>query len=395
MSEREGSQRERGATRAARPALAPAGPAEERAQSEREGSQRERIQAPAKTRVLRVPRVLDVSRGNTARIAMILQRAGFPLHRVMLVSGVGFTRRCAERIADGFTKAGTRVEVRPVPIASRAQAGRIAGEAAELGVELLIGVGGGRAIDVAKTAALACEVDVVSVPTAITHDGISSPVASLTDDAGMRSSVPAATPAGVIIDLDVVEAAPAAMLRAGVGDLLSNLSAVEDWRLADARGRDTYDAYSALIADGAARPALSLDGLARPGCVEMLAKGLVLSGLAMVTAGTSRPCSGAEHLISHSLDRLLGSAARLHGEQVALGTLVATVARGASAAGFLAAFRRCGLPTHPADVGLPMELMVEAVMSAPATRPNRYTILDEIDLNRSAVRELLTLAFPA
>jgi hypothetical protein len=45
MSEREGSQRERGATRAVRLALAPAGPAEERAQSEREGSQRERAQS--------------------------------------------------------------------------------------------------------------------------------------------------------------------------------------------------------------------------------------------------------------------------------------------------------------------------------------------------------------
>jgi glycerol-1-phosphate dehydrogenase [NAD(P)+] len=398
QGEREGPQRERGlgpqrkrealplgqATGAVRPAATPGGPAEERAR-----------QASTKTRVLRVPRVLDVSRANMARISAILQRAGFPLHRVLLVSGGGFTRRCAERIADGLTEAGARVHVRPVTVASHGQAARVTGEAAELAVDLLVGIGGGRAIDVAKTAALACEVDVVTVPTSITHDGISSPVASLCDDAGMRSSVPAAMPAGVIIDIDVVEAAPPAMLRAGVGDLLSNLSAIEDWRLADARGRDTYDAYSALIADGAARPVLALDGLARPGRIEVLAKGLVLSGLAMVTAGTSRPCSGAEHLISHSLDRLLGGTARLHGEQVALGTLVSTVARGAPAEEFRAAFRRCGVPTHPADLGLPVELMVEAVMRAPATRPNRYTILDEVDLSRSAVAELLARAFAA
>jgi hypothetical protein len=42
MSEREGSQRERGARRAGRTAPAPAGQSEERALSEREGSQRER-----------------------------------------------------------------------------------------------------------------------------------------------------------------------------------------------------------------------------------------------------------------------------------------------------------------------------------------------------------------
>jgi len=349
--------------------------------------------APTKMRMLRVPRVLDVGRGNLARIPDILERAGFPLHRVLLVCGGGFTYRCAERVADGLTSAGVRVDLRPARAATRREVGRVAAEAAELAVDLLIGVGGGRAIDIAKTAALACEVDVVTVPTSVTHDGISSPVASLSDDSGVRSSVPAATPAAVIIDIDLVEAAPAAMVRAGVGDLLSNLSAVRDWQLADARGRDTYDAYSALIADSAARPALSLDGLVRPGGVEVLAKGLVLSGLAMVTAGTSRPCSGAEHLVSHSLDRLLGESARLHGEQVALGTLVTTVARGESPAEFRAAFRRCGLPTHPADLGLPTELMVEAVMGAPATRPNRYTILDETDLSRPAVIELLTLAF--
>jgi glycerol-1-phosphate dehydrogenase [NAD(P)+] len=352
-------------------------------------------QAATRTRLLRVPRVLDVSRGNMSRISSILQRAGFPLDRVLLVSGSGFTRACAERIAGGLTDAGARVDVRLVTVASRRQVGQVAREAADLAVDLLVGVGGGRAIDVAKTAALACEVDVASVPTSITHDGISSPVASLTDEAGMRSSVPAATPAAVIIDLDVVEAAPPAMLRAGAGDLLSNLSAIEDWRLADARGQDTYDAYSALIADGAARPVLSLDGLVGPGRIEVLAKGLVLSGLSMATAGTSRPCSGAEHLVSHSLDRLLGNAARLHGEQVALGTLVATVARGSPVADFRSAFHRWGLPAHPADLGLSMDLMAEAVMRAPATRPNRYTILDEIDLSGAAVVDLLTRAFGA
>jgi len=351
--------------------------------------------APTKTRVLRVPRVLEVSRGSMSRIPAILERAGFPLHRVLLVCGGGFTRRCAEQVAAGLTNAGSQVELRPVGLATRREVGQVTAQAAQLGVDLLIGVGGGRAIDIAKTAALACEVDVVTVATSVTHDGISSPVASLSDEAGSRSSLPAAMPAAVIIDIDVVEAAPPAMLRAGVGDLLSNLSALDDWRLADARGRDTYDAYSALIADGAARPALSLDGLVQPGSVEVVAKGLVLSGLAMVAAGTSRPCSGAEHLVSHSLDRLLGHAARLHGEQVALGTLVTTVARGGSAADFRAAFRRCGVATHPTELGLPMELMVEAVIRAPATRPSRYTILDEIDLSRSAVTELLTEAFGA
>ena len=71
---------------------------------------------------------------------------------------------------------------------------------------------------------------------------------------------------------------------------------------------------------------LDLEDLARRESHESLAKGLLLSGLAMAAAGTSRPCSGAEHLISHSLDRLLGERAAMHGEQVALGCLFAAAA---------------------------------------------------------------------
>lgn len=339
------------------------------------------------------PRVLEIGPGKLDSVGAILQRAGLPLDRVLLVSGGGRTRPFSQRVSAGLTALGAEVHPRLEPFATRAAGERLAAEAAELTVDLIIAVGGGRVIDVAKTAALAWEVDVVTVPTSVAHDGISSPVASLTDDLGIRASLPAAMPAAVIVDIDVVQSAPFSTLRAGVGDLVSNLSAVEDWRLADARGRDAYDAYPALMADGAARLALRLDGALRPGAVELLARGLILSGLAMLAAGTSRPCSGAEHLISHSLDQLLGDGARLHGEQVALGTLIATAARGQSPAEYRATFRRCGLATHPAELGLSMDLMVEAVMKAPATRPNRYTILDEIDLRRPAVTDLLVEAF--
>ena len=62
MSEREGSQRERGARRAGRPALAPAALAEERAQREREGSQCQRALAPAALSEERAQREREGSR---------------------------------------------------------------------------------------------------------------------------------------------------------------------------------------------------------------------------------------------------------------------------------------------------------------------------------------------
>jgi glycerol-1-phosphate dehydrogenase [NAD(P)+] len=260
-------------------------------------------------------------------------------------------------------------------------------------VTLTVAVGGGRVIDTMKLAAARTSTDFVSVPTTIAHDGISSPVASL-DTGGQRVSHAASMPAGVVVDTTVIAGAPIRTLRAGVGDLASNLSAILDWQLADAAGHDRYDAFSALIAEAASRPVLDLDRLTDAADHEILAKGLLLSGLAMAAAGTSRPCSGAEHLISHSLDGVLGDRAGLHGEQVALGCLVSTAAHDSALHGQLRAlFERIELPTTPEQLGLTRDEMCRAILAAPATRPDRYTVLNATELSAASVELLMAKAF--
>jgi glycerol-1-phosphate dehydrogenase [NAD(P)+] len=236
----------------------------------------------------------------------------------------------------------------------------------------------------------------VSIPTTIAHDGISSPVASLVIGDGTRSSFAAAMPSGIIVDIGVIGSAPPRTLRAGVGDLASNLTAALDWQLADDAGLDRFDAFSALIAGNAARPVLELPDLRSPESHAVLANGLLLSGLAMAAAGTSRPCSGAEHLVSHSLDLLLGPRAALHGEQVALGCLVAAAAHRSPLLDILhRLFARLGLPRHPADLGIGDDLMRQAIACAPATRPDRHTILSGIAHDDAAVAAVTQLAFAA
>jgi len=258
----------------------------------------------------------------------------------------------------------------------------------------VVGVGGGRVIDTAKLAAARTSTDFISVPTAISHDGISSPVASLRDRDGTRNSHAATMPAGIIVDIAVIAASAARALRAGVGDLASNLTAILDWQLADRLGLEHFDAFAAMIAESAARPVLDLADLSARESHEVLAKGLLLSGLAMAAAGTSRPCSGAEHLVSHSLDRILGPRAAMHGEQVALGCLVSAAAHGSPLHGTLGElFAALGLPRRPADLDLSDELMAEAVRGAPGTRPERYTILSEVDLSGGGAEELLERPF--
>jgi glycerol-1-phosphate dehydrogenase [NAD(P)+] len=117
-----------------------------------------------------------------------------------------------------------------------------------------------------------------------------------------------------------------------------------------------------------------------------LAEALVLSGLAMAAAGSSRPCSGSCHEISHAIDALYPDRAS-HGEQVAVGALFASFLReDGNVAGLDAALRRYGVPRVPADIGLDEEEFAAAVAEAPSTRPDRYTILEHLDLAEDEIR---------
>ncbi|MEX0869655.1 MAG: iron-containing alcohol dehydrogenase family protein [Nitriliruptoraceae bacterium] len=254
--------------------------------------------------------------------------------------------------------------------------------------DAVVGIGGGRTLDVAKYAASMTGLPFVAVATTLTHDGIASPVASL-DSHGRKASFGVHVPIAVFVDIDHVRDAPIEHIRSGVGDVLSNLSAITDWELAhDVRG-EAVDGLAVALARTAAEAVL----VAEPGddrFLTVLAEGLILSGLAMTVAGTSRPCSGACHEISHALDALFASPG-LHGAQVALGARFATWLRG-DAAAFArldAALTTHGLPRRPADLGISLDDFAAAVVHAPDTRPDRFTILEHMALDADRVDTLV------
>jgi glycerol-1-phosphate dehydrogenase [NAD(P)+] len=342
-----------------------------------------------------IPRLLHVGHDCLRDLAPLLTEHDFDLGHVLVGCGPGPSLRLAEEVIAGLRAHGIETIPRPGLTGRLDQAAALAAEIIEEGVTAAIAVGGGRAIDPVKLAAARTRIDFVSVPTTIAHDGISSPVASLTGRDGVRASHAASMPAGIVVDVGTIASAPPATVRAGAGDLAGNLTACLDWRLAAGEGRDRYDAFSAMIAESAARPVLDLDDIRSPASHELLAQGLLMSGLAMATAGTSRPCSGGEHLISHALDETLGTRAALHGEQVALGSLITAAAHESTLFGTLRdTFGRLGLPTRPEDVGLTREELVDAVLAAPSTRPERATILDRV-AGRGEARDLVARAFHA
>ena len=109
--------------------------------------------------------------------------------------------------------------------------------------------------------------------------------------------------------------------------------------------------------------------------------------MAMASAGSSRPSSGADHEIMHAIDALFPGTAN-HGELAGIGALFSAFLRDdEQLAGQIdACLRRHGLPRVHADVGLSDDQFAEAVTFAPQTRPDRYTILEHLDLGPAAIR---------
>jgi len=346
------------------------------------------------SRKIAIPRLLHVGKSCLGDVGSLLEGHAFDTTRVMVGSGGGPSLALAQAVVDGLRAAGTDV-IHVSSLEGRLdQAASAAALIIEEDVTLAVAVGGGRVIDTVKLAAARTRTDFLSMPTTVSNDGISSPVASMTCKDGQRRSYAAAMPAGIVVDVQVIAEAPLRTLRAGIGDLVSNLTAVLDWQLADRLGHEPFDAFSAMIAESAARPVLDVADLASAETHELVAKGLLQSGLAMATAGTSRPCSGAEHLVSHALDARLGEAARMHGEQVALGCLISAAAH---ASPLLPALQRLfadlGLPTQPAHLGLDDAQVVEAIVTAPSMRPERHTILSELDRDPEHLAPILARAF--
>jgi glycerol-1-phosphate dehydrogenase [NAD(P)+] len=194
-------------------------------------------------------------------------------------------------------------------------------------------------------------------------------------------------PVAVVVDLDYVKRSDPALRKGGVGDVVSNLSAIEDWRLAGRERGEPVDGVAVTFARTAATSILHRrDGIDDEPFLVALAEALVLSGLAMATAGSSRPCSGSEHEVLHAIDHLFPETAR-HGELAGAACLFTTFLRGddAAVAAIDACLRRHELPRTPADLGLTEEQFAEAVVHAPGTRPDRYTILEHLDLGAGEV----------
>lgn len=339
---------------------------------------------PLLARMLSAPLWIDIRRGAIARLGDLLadHRLSGGGH-VAVAVGPGVGERVAALVAPRLHNA----ELYTVPGCTLEAAVDLAKQVRAGSYDAVVGVGGGRTIDVAKYAASMAGIPMVAVATNLSHDGICSPVSSLEHDSG-KGSFGVAMPLAVVVDLEYVHAAPPRMVRAGVGDVVSNLSAIDDWVLAADTRDEPVDGLAVTFARTAAEAVLHRqDTVSSDAFLTALAESLVLSGIAMAAAGSSRPCSGGDHEILHAVDQLYPGTSN-HGELAGVGALFCCFLRGdeSRTAALSTCLARHRLPRLPEELGLTDEQFAAAVVHAPKTRPGRYTILEHLDLDASAVR---------
>ncbi|UCH90357.1 MAG: NAD(P)-dependent glycerol-1-phosphate dehydrogenase [Thermoplasmata archaeon] len=243
-------------------------------------------------------------------------------------------------------------------------------------INLVLGVGGGRPIDVAKLSSFHKEVPFISVPTAASHDGIVSSRASIWVD-DRKKSYDGHTPFALIADTAIIAQAPKRINAAGCGDLISNETAVLDWELAHKEKNEDISTYAKTLSKMTAfvieKYAEIISAGGEEGAWHVI-KALVASGVAMSIAGSSRPCSGAEHMFSHKLDAIAPKPA-LHGEQCAIGTIMMMKLHGGDWEALKKTLVTIGTPTTAQEIGIGSEFIIQSLMEAHTIRVDRYTIL--------------------
>jgi glycerol-1-phosphate dehydrogenase [NAD(P)+] len=340
---------------------------------------------PLLTRMVGTPLTIDIGPGAVAGLAPLLadRRISSGGH-VAVVVGPGL----GEEIAASLRPQLANAEILTVADGGVEDASQLASKLRAGFYDALVAIGGGRTIDVGKYAASLSGLPMVSVATSLAHDGLASPVASL-EDRGHKNSYGVQMPIAVVVDLDYVRRSEPSMRRSGIGDTVSNLSAIADWRLAGRERGEPVDGVAITFARTAATSVLlRTDGVEDDDFLIALAEALVLSGLAMATAGSSRPCSGGDHEILHAIDHLFPGTAN-HGELAGATSLFTAFLHGETrlAEAIDACLTRHELPRTYADLGLSEDQFAAAVEHAPGTRPDRYTIIEHLALDAAGVRE--------
>lgn len=333
---------------------------------------------------MQLPREVIVGEKTIDLIGEISKKLGFS-ESGLIVAGSRTNDIAGKRVHDLLEDAGMTVSTFIAESATVTCVNTLEHRIADLKPEIVFAVGGGTNIDVAKCGSADCGIPFISIPTTASHDGIASPLSSIK---GFEKpySVMAQAPLAIIADTEVIMKAPWRFTVSGCADVIAKMTAVKDWELARDENNEYYGGYAASLAMMSAEHVMQSAGLITEKTEEglrVLLEALISCGVSMSIAGSSRPCSGSEHLFSHALDVINHNHA-LHGEKCGVGSIIMAFLQEIGWKNVREKLEQLEAPTTASEMGLEARDVIKALEVASTIRPERYTILTKLRLDNVA-----------
>ena len=308
---------------------------------------------------MELPRLIVVGEKNIGKIGNFLKSLN-DAKKVSLISGSNVKKIVQKKIDESLASSNIKKSWYLSKINDAKSIKEIEKNVRKNKTNLLIGVGGGRSVDIAKMIAFNLGKPFVSIPTSASHDGIASPFVSVKGE--KPHSMVATAPLGVFVDVDVIKRAPKNLLASGCGDLIAKITAVHDWQLGNSKTGEYYGRYSAHLALMSAKILIENSSrFAKKGPdVREIVEALISAGVASCIAGSSRPCSGAEHLFSHAVDKLEPGVG-LHGEKCGIGAIMIAKLQGQDWKNIVKTLKAVGAPTTAKEIGLKSNILAKAL----------------------------------
>ncbi len=272
--------------------------------------------------------------------------------RVQSILDVAVKRNNFELVYGGFSQECTNEEVERLIVLCK-----------EKGCEVIIGLGGGKALDTAKAVSHSEEIPVITVPTIASTDAPCSSLSVVYNEKGefQEYRFYRSNPNLVLVDTGIIAKAPTRFLIAGMGDALStyfearacarsfahNIPGGKSTKLAVAAARLCYDT---LLEDSLKAVAASDSNVVTQALENIIEANTLLSGMGFESSGLA-----AAHAIHNGLTALEETHSYFHGEKVSFGTIVHLVLENAPKAELeevLAYCKSVNLPTCLGDLGV-------------------------------------------